>query len=274
MKNKILVSLLLLFTLPSRATEKVNIGLCIMATGKYIAFVKPLLDSAEKYFCPQHNRTYFIFTDNRLLSDEQNPCKNEFEQLLQTSYSDRIVIVDQKRLGWPHDTLLRFSVYAKHSALFSTMDYMFATDADMLFVGVEGNEILSNRVATQHPGFEGNKPLWGTEAPYERNQHSTAYIPHNAGTNYFAGGFYGGSTHEFIQLVQTLTNNIEKDLAYNNYIAIWHDESHLNRYFIDNLPTKILDRSYCYPEHGQEKGYPQCHPKLLALDKNHDEMRQ
>jgi hypothetical protein len=36
----------------------------------------------------------------------------------------------------------------------------------------------------------------------------------------------------------------------------------------------MLDRSYCYPENGEAKGYPKCSPKLLALDKNHSEMRE
>ena len=169
---------------------------------------------------------------------------------------------------------MRFSVYNHYKDLFDTTDYIFATDADMLFVGTEGDEILSDLVATNHPGFEKNKPLWGNEPPYDRNQQSTAYIPYNEGTYYFAGGFYGASRHNFIQMVETLTHNILIDLEKNNYIAVWHDESHLNRYFIDHTPTIILDRSYCYPENGEAKGYPPCNPKLLALDKNHSEIRE
>jgi histo-blood group ABO system transferase len=242
--------------------DHLHIGLCIMATGRYIAFVKPLLDSAEKYFCPQHKKSYFIFTDGA--------C----DELLSSSYKDKIVIIPQKRLGWPYDTLMRFSVYNQHKNLFVQTDYMFATDADMLFVDVEGNEILHDRVATQHPGFEKNKPLWGSEPPYDRNSTSTAYIPYNKGTHYFAGGFYGGTTKEFMKMAETITNNIITDLEKYNYVALWHDESHLNRYFIDNTPSIILDRSYCYPENGMDKGYPECCPKLLALDKKHNEMRE
>jgi histo-blood group ABO system transferase len=236
-----------------------------MATGKYIAFVKPLLDSAEKYFCPDHKKSYFIFTDGG---------QAELESLLNSPYKDNIIITHQKRLGWPHDTLMRFSIYSEHKNLFAKTDYMFATDADMLFVGYEGDEILHNLIATQHPGFEKNKPLWGSEPPYDRNPQSTAYIAYDSGTHYFAGGFYGGATTEFIKMTDHLTHNILLDIELHKYIAIWHDESHLNRYFIDNTPTVILDRSYCYPENGEAKGYPQCYPKLLALDKNHIEIRE
>jgi histo-blood group ABO system transferase len=246
-------------------TQQLNIGLCIVATGKYISFVKPLLDSAEKYFCPQHKKTYFIFTDG---------SQDNLRDLLQSSYQDNIIITYQKRLGWPYDTLMRFSIYNNHKDLFATTDYLFATDADMLFVGVEGDEILAPRVATNHPGFDNNIPLWGSEPPYDRNPQSTAYIPYDKGTHYFAGGFYGGTTCEFIKMIDSITRNIHTDLEKDNYIAVWHDESHLNRYFIDNQPSIILDRSYCYPENGELKGYPKCSAKLLALDKDHAAIRE
>ena len=261
-----LLFLLLCSAFPLKSESQVkNIGLCIVATGKYITFVKPLLDSAEQYFCPQHTRTYFIFTDG---------AQSDLDDLLNCSYSDRIVITYQKRLGWPHDTLMRFAIYNEHKDLFAETDYMFATDADMLFVGTEGDEILHERVATQHPGFEKNKPLWGSESSYDRNPNSTAYIAYGSGTHYFAGGFYGGSTAEFITMMDVVTRNILTDIEKQHYIAVWHDESHLNRYFIDNPPTVMLDRSYCYPENGLQKGYPACSPKLLALDKNHSEIRE
>ena len=55
-----------------------------------------------------------------------------------------------------------------------------------------------------------------------------------------------------------------------NIIAIWHDESHINRYFIDNPPTIILSPSYCYPEN-LKLPYKK---RLLALDKNHAKVRR
>jgi len=48
------------------------------------------------------------------------------------------------------------------------------------------------------------------------------------------------------------------------------DESHMNRYFIDTPPTKILDPSYCHIE-GTKSNYT---PKLVALNKNHREIRE
>ncbi len=221
-----------------------KVGLLVVATGKYIQFVKPLLDSANKYFCPDDEVTYFIFTEG------EPPV-----------YAN-VVKFHHKRVGWPFDTMMRCAMYLKHADELSKMDYLFACDADMLFVDTVGSEILSERVATQHPGFVGKR---GT---YETNSRSTAYVAPYEGKQYFAGGFYGGTSKQFLKMTRTMVANIFEDLD-SDLIAVWHDESHLNRYFIDNPPTKILTPEYCYPE---SWSLPY-HKRLLALDKNHSEMR-
>ncbi len=220
--------------------QRKKVGLLIVATGKYIEFVEPLLDSADKYFCPDHEVTYFIFTDGEL------PERSNVKMLY------------QKRLGWPLDTLMRLSIYYQHRDALQDMDYIFATDADMRFVDIVEDEILSDRVATQHPGFVGRR------GSYEKRSISTSYVAPKEGRTYFAGGFNGGSKDEFLKMARTITENIQKDLQI-GIIAVWHDESHINRYFIDNPPTCILSPSYCYPE-SWKLPYER---RLLALDKNH-----
>ena len=107
-----------------------------MATGKYTVFlVKELVESADAYFLPGYHRTYFIFTDGHV------------------PQADNVVRIEQKRLGWPYDTMMRFSVYWNAASYFEKIDYLFACDADMLFVNMVGDEILGERVATRHPGF-------------------------------------------------------------------------------------------------------------------------
>lgn len=228
-----------------QALDAAKIGLLVVATGKYIQFVKPLLDSADTYFCPEDDVTYFIFTDGELAE------------------SERVVKFHHTRIGWPYDTMMRCTMYLAHADELSKMDYLFACDADMRFVDIVGTEILSERVATQHPGFVGKR---GT---YETNELSTACVRSGEGVHYFAGGFYGGSAQEFLKMTRTMVKNIYTDLE-KKFIAVWHDESHLNRYFIDNPPTKILTPSYCYPE----SWHLPYHKRLLALDKNHTEFRK
>lgn len=221
-----------------------KIGLLVMATGKYTVFIEPLVRTARTHFCKNHEVTFFVFTDGQIPTDSD------------------IVPLYQSRLGWPFDTMMRFHTYAKHADLLLTQDYLFACDADMLFVDSVGDEILSDRVATLHPGFVGHR------GSYETNQRSLAYVKPTEGSYYFAGGFYGGKSHEVIKICRTLAERIDRD-ASRNVIAVWHDESHWNRYCIDYPPTLILSPSYCY----QENSNLNYQKRLLALDKNHNEIR-
>lgn len=222
-----------------------NIGLLIMATGKYDVFVDPLIQSARKYFCPSHKVTYFVFADGHRITP-----------------GDDIVCTFQKRLGWPFDTMMRNSIYYQNRDILSEQDYLFAIDADMLFVDTVGDEILGKRVATMHPGFVDKR------GSYETNPQSLACVHKNEGEYYFAGGFFGGTRKEFLKIVQETTRRIQMDLE-QGIIAVWHDESHWNRYCIDFKPTVILSPSYCYPDNWS-LNYPR---KLLCLTKKHAEFR-
>lgn len=250
MIRKAIIALAICCFLSWQTIQAANVGLLIMATGKYIHLVKPLIDSANQHFCPGHNVTYFVFTDGDLPSDGNTVC------------------FYQARLGWPYDTMMRNKVYASHSDAYQDMDYLFACDSDMLFADTVGDEIFGERVATLSPGFSPGSPFPRTRGDYETNPHSTAYVRDDEGELYFAGGFFGGTTNEFIKILTTTTENIEKDLQ-NSIIAKVHDESHWNRYCIDNPPTVVLSPSYCYPENWKIP-YKK---RLLALDKNHAEMR-
>lgn len=239
--STLLIATFALFATP---TFGANIGLLIVATGKYISFVDPLINSANKHFCKDHNVTYFVFTDGPL-EEKSN-----------------VIRVEHSRLGWPFDTMMRFHAYYKAKELLDNQDYLFACDADMLFVGNMGDEILGDHVATQHPGFVGFR------GSYEEKASSLACVHPWEGEQYFAGGFYGGSREEMINIFKINADHIDEDLK-NGIIAVWHDESHWNRYCIDHPPTIILSPSYCYPE-SWSLPYDK---KLLALDKNHSEMR-
>ena len=225
--------------------NKPNVGLCIMATGRYSQFVEPLLASARKNFCTNSNVTYFIFTDGQI------------------PVAPDVVRIEQKRLGWPYDTMMRMDVYAKHRDAYKNIDYLFATDADMRFVNTVGEEILHDLVGTQHPGFL-NKM-----GSYETNKKSKAFVKLKNAKLYYAGGFWGGKTNEVLKMCDEITRRIRIDLK-KKIIAVWHDESHLNRYFIDHPPTNTLSVSYCYPE---SWNLPYI-KRLVALDKNHSELRK
>ena len=53
------------------------------------------------------------------------------------------------------------------------------------------------------------------------------------------------TTIDFIKMNSTLNKNVIQDFK-NNTIAIWHDESHLNKYLL-NVPCKRLHSGYAHP---------------------------
>ena len=102
---------------------------------------------------------------------------------------------------------------------------------------------------------------------------SLAYVPiGEEGDNYYAGGFNGGSTKKFLEMAEVISDRVNRDMA-NGVIALWHDESHLNRYLIDNPPSITLTPSYCFAEEQMNNPQYPYEPKIIALKKNHNELR-
>ena len=226
-----------------------SVGLLIIATNKYAQFVEPLIKSADSFFFKNDEDidvNYFVFTNIELNIE-----------------SDRkITYIDVEHKSWPWMTLGRYKLFNSNSDLLKSMDYLYYIDADMRFESYVGKEVLGDIVGTIHPGFLGGR---GTP---ETNPRSLAFISEYTPIQYHAGGFNGGTSKEYLKMANKLDANIEEDYC-NGIIAIWHDESHLNRYYVDNPPTISLLPSYCYPE---SWSLPFTR-KIVALDKNHDEMR-
>lgn len=226
-----------------------KIGLLTIATNKYTDFVNNLYSSADRYFCNNLEVVYFLFTNNKNFIPK---TKRKFN------------IMPIEHEPWPMSTLKRYHFFNQYKNDLYQVDYLYYCDADMLFVSNVANEIISDKVATIHPGFY-NKTR--NKFTYENRKESKAYIPENIGRRYYAGGFNGGSSKSFLKMSKTIAANVDDDLS-RGIIAIWHDESHLNHYY--NLvakPTKELNPSYCYPE----KWRLPFRKMLLALDKKHSE---
>ena len=223
-----------------------KVGLLIIATNKYIKYIQQLITSADLYFLNNQDVTYFIFSDQDISIESKRSIKS----------------ISVEHRDWPWMTLGRYQIFHNAKEELSQMDYLYYCDVDMRFVNDVGNEILSDRVATVHPGYLGGR---GTP---ETRKESLAYIADDEHMSYFAGGFNGGTSSEYLSMAQVLSQNINIDHS-QGLIAIWHDESHLNRYFVNRKPSKILDPSYCY---GESMNIP-FDKKLIALDKDHADLR-
>jgi len=238
--------------------------ICILniATNKYIQFVEQLLNSVEENFLNEHEISALVFTNH------------EIEEI-----SENVKISQIDHEPWPIPTLKRYHYFLKEKDYISQFDYCFYMDVDMRSVSKVGEEVFGDLVATQHPGMYFKLP---DECTYERREQSTAYVPYGEGKMYYAGGFNGGKPEYFLKMSESIVENVEKDFQ-NNLIAVWHDESHMNRYLINNPPTLELTPSYCYPEGATQDGSPSNYyplgwkvpfdPKIMALQKSHAEIR-
>jgi histo-blood group ABO system transferase len=225
--------------------KKYNIGVLLIATNKYIRFAKNILNDIDKHFLNGHDVTPFLFTDHEDYSHDVNFKKYK---------------IDHK--PWPKVTLERYHTFLTVEEELQKCDYLFYLDVDMKIVQNINEEILGESVATVHPGYRG-----GIGTP-ERRRISTACIASSCKNTYFAGGFNGGSSKEFLRMSKAIKKNIEQDYK-NNIIARWHDESHMNKWFYENEPSVKLSPSYCYAE-GSNLAYE---PKIIALNKNHSKLR-
>jgi histo-blood group ABO system transferase len=224
-----------------------KIGILIIATNKYVKFLENLIKSCDQYLLLNYEVEYFIFTNHSSISVKSERKIN-------------LINVDHK--PWPWMTLGRYKIFSENQEILKQMNYLYYFDADMILCDTVDEEILDDRVVTVHPGFLGGR---GTP---ETNPQSLACVSPHEPMIYFAGGFNGGKSDIYLDMAKALSNNIDQDYK-NGIIAIWHDESHFNRYTIDNKPTKILSPSYCY----QENSSIPFKAKIIALDKKHEEMR-
>ncbi|KJE91144.1 hypothetical protein CAOG_02323 [Capsaspora owczarzaki ATCC 30864] len=204
-----------------------NIGLVVTVTGRYMQFFKRFSTSAGSFFFPNHNVTIFVFTDQPL------------PPLDWGEISPTVKAIPKTRLPWPYDSLMRFGTLLQHAKEFEGMDYLYALDVDFAFNTYVCEDFLADLVGVQngyHPGTKGTP---------DHNPASTAFIAPGTNTHYYAGGVYGGKHGRVFQVAEAVHSNIMTDMR-NRVMALWHDESHLNRYFVDHPPSITLSAEYCY----------------------------
>lgn len=226
----------------------IKVAVLYICTGKYSVFWENFYQSSEKFFLRGIEKKYFVFTDDAGIINKPNICK-----------------IYEKSKGFPMDSLLRFQMFLSIKEELDYFDYVFFLNSNMLFIEEVHTEILplnvsSGLMATIHPGaYHGKYRLFN----YERRKKSKAFIPYESGQKYFyyMGGFNGGRTKDFLKLSSVCNNNIKEDLS-KGIIAIYHDESHLNKY-LHGLDILRLSPSYGYPE---DSSLP-VKPKIIILNK-------
>jgi hypothetical protein len=195
-----------------------KLAILLIATGgeRYTKFVAPLVASLRENF-PPHD--VILFTDS----------EEEFGGVTKAPWAD---------LGWPGASLMRYHAFLSQEEALRGYEHLLYLDVDMLACQrVTEEELFSDGItAVIHPGYPGT---------FERRRESTAYVEGDPA--YYQGCLQGGRTDPFLEMCRVLAASIDADKA-KGITAVWHDESHLNRYLLDHPPARALTPAYAYPD--------------------------
>ena len=231
-------------------------AIIFIGTGPYINFFEGFNKRINRFFCPELEKNIFVFTDQT-----DHPSLKE----------DNVSVIKIEHIGWPYITLHRFKFMNSISDKLKNYDYTFFIDADLWPVDdikfseffVEDEEYKF--IAVQHPGFV-NK-----HGTFEDNKKSTAYSYDSDYdmSIYRQGCFWGGETKSILKMISVCEKNVDTDTS-NDIIAKWHDESHMNKFFLENIDyVKTLGPGYAMPEAlGYEYVWNFCDVKMMHLDKD------
>ena len=238
-----------------------KVAISFLGTGKYLDFLPKYYENIEKYFLPNSEKTILAFTDGELDGTPEN-----------------LKVFSQKHLDWPYITLKRFEIINKAREIINDHDW---------FVFIDGDAVVVDRIEEEE--FFTDKPLFGVHHPCHylkmppHNQYPGAYeITENCNAAvdlekyqpkvYYQGCFWGGKVPEVCAMIDELEYRVSDDLK-RKVVALWHDESHLNKYFIENPDlVHTYGPEYAFPEVFKD----QCtfEPKIVHLAKDNSEYQQ
>ncbi|XP_009455861.3 globoside alpha-1,3-N-acetylgalactosaminyltransferase 1 isoform X1 [Pan troglodytes] len=213
-----------------------TIGVTVFAVGKYTHFIQSFLESAEEFFMRGYRVHYYIFTDN--------PAAIPGIPLGPHRLLSSIPI--QGHSHWEETSMRRMETISQHIAkrAHREVDYLFCLDVDMVFRNPWGPETLGDLVAAIHPSYYA---VSRQQFPYERRRVSTAFVADSEGDFYYGGAVFGGQVARVYEFTRGCHMAILADKA-NGIMAAWREESHLNRHFISNKPSKVLSPKYLWDD--------------------------
>ena len=238
-----------------------KVAITFIGTNKYLDFLPQYYENIEKYFLPNTEKVILAFTDGEL-----------------NDTPDNLKVYHQEHLDWPFITLKRFEIINKARDVIDECDWLVFIDADALPV----------TTITEEEFFK-DKPLFGvhhpchflkmephTQAPgaYEQNPRSEAYVATSNGLPpvYWQGCLWGGKVPNVCAMIDELEARVNRDLE-NNIVALWHDESQINRYFLERITdVHTLGSEYAFPE--VFKNSCTFEPKIVHLAKDNSEYQQ
>lgn len=232
-----------------------KVAIIFIGTGKYLNFLPNYWSKIEENFLPETEKHFFVFTDGELDDVPEN-----------------ISVYKQEHLDWPFITLLRFEIINKAKTELEDFDYLVFMDADTLVVDkVSEEEFISSKsfFAAHHPCHYLEMPPHNKlPGSFETNRKSEAFLDVNKYQPeiYYQACVWGGKIPDVFELLNTLESRIQRDIE-NETIPVWHDESHLNKFLVENQErVHVLGPQFAYPEVFSQ--YCTFEPKIVHLAKD------
>ena len=232
-----------------------KVAITFIGTNKYLDFLPKYYENVEKYFLPNTEKTIFAFTDGEL-----------------NDTPDNLKVYHQEHLEWPFITLKRFEIINKAREEIEKHDWLVFIDGDALPVTtITEEEFFTDKplFGVHHPcHFLGMEPHTQAPGAYDQNPDSEAYVDTSKGLPevYYQGCFWGGKVPNVCAMIDELEARVNRDLE-KNVVALWHDESQINKYFLERLDmVHTYGPEYAFPE--VFKDYCQFSPKIVHLAKD------
>lgn len=230
-----------------------KVAIAFIGTSKYLDFLPQYYEKFMITFY-QTVKNFLVFTDG------------------EGDFPEDIKLYPQEHLEWPYITLTRFEIINKAREEILKMIGWYFLDADTLVV----DKILEQEFFSDKPLFGVWHPCHYLQMPphdklpgaFETDIRSLSYVDmqKEIPVVYYQGCLWGGKVPEVLEMIDELQDRTNKDLE-KDVVAVWHDESHLNKYFIENKDkVHTLSSQYAYPE--VFSAYCNFEPKIVHLAKD------
>jgi hypothetical protein len=256
-----------------------SLGILSVATNKYIDYWKELASSVDSCSPSEGVKVrMYVFTD-------QVDRANKHAETLRNVDVKPIEI---ESLKWPEATLFRYRIFDKYLPDIQE-ELLMHLDADMKvekwFVDDIPATLKGGIGLVSHPGYyrprfwsknifywKNPRNIWvdirmrfveGGIGSWDKNEDSPAFVPKPQRHNYVCGGTWIGWRDQFASMVTELSI-LEQKSTNKGVMPRWHDESILNKWYVDNCPT-LLSPAFCFdPTYPQLKGITEL---IRAVDK-------
>lgn len=229
--RRILVSLLVCHRLLN-SNRKIKTDTTLVSKRYLDAYLEAFLISSEKHFMLSLPVSYYVFTDKpEKVPNIKLPPNRHLK-----------VIKVEKHTRWQDISMMRMKTISHviESDICHHSTHVFCFDVDQVFTGRFGPEALGDSVALLHAYYYHLPKMLFT---YDRNQKSKAFM--TTGDFYYHAAVFGGTWRRVKALTEACYKGIMEDKK-NKVEALWHDESHLNKYFWLHKPSRILSPEYCW----------------------------